>query len=78
MSREGLEHIGREILRVEAERERPIYGKTRRAELGTRLQALRWALHVLLTDDPTEPPGEALEAFLGALRASDDSKETDA
>ncbi|WP_369190147.1 hypothetical protein [Streptomyces sp. R08] len=69
----GPETIGREIIRLEVaeERDGPRMGKNRRGELETRIKALRWALNVLLTGDTTEPPGDALEAFLGPLRASE-------
>lgn len=69
----GAENIGREVIRLEAEaeRDRDRMGKTRRKELETRTQALRWALNALVTGQTTEPPGDALEAFLGTLRASE-------
>ncbi|MGW3072748.1 hypothetical protein [Kitasatospora sp. NPDC001132] len=72
-----VDTIGREILRLDAEFERDSesMGKSRRTESATRRKALVWALHVLLTGDTTEPPGEAVEAFLGALKAREGASE---
>lgn len=75
----GLEIIGREILRLDAEMERDkttvgktTMGKTRRREVETRRRALVWALHAALTGDRTGTPGEAVETFLGALRGREE------
>lgn len=64
------EIIGREIQRVENALADPevVMGKERRREAQHRAKALRWALHVSLTSDPTRPPGVEVEAFLGALK----------
>lgn len=72
--KEAAATIAREINRLEASRERDYHrmGSTRRQELDTRVKALRWALHVLLTGQPTEPPGETLERFLWAHRDSEE------
>ncbi|GAA3376775.1 hypothetical protein GCM10020367_49790 [Streptomyces sannanensis] len=72
MSEQGPEIIGREILRLDAlsEREGHRMGKERRKHTGARREALVWALHVLLTGNPTQSSGVAVERFLGALKAS--------
>jgi hypothetical protein len=70
---DGPETIGREILRLDAQLERGNHmGKNRRAELDTRRKALTWSLHVLLGGPATEPPGEAAETFLGALKGREE------
>lgn len=73
MSDDGPEIIGREILRLRAELQRDgdRMGKTRRQATTTRLDALEWALHAALTGDRTKTTGPEVEAFLGALTASD-------
>ncbi|MBA9050796.1 hypothetical protein BJ996_007634 [Streptomyces phaeogriseichromatogenes] len=72
-----VSYIAQEILRLEAEEQRTDMGRTRRTEVVTRLKALRWALHVLLTGRPTEPPGAEVEAFLGALRGQEGATDDD-
>ncbi|MEU9594323.1 hypothetical protein ACGF7W_03990 [Streptomyces sp. NPDC048219] len=69
MAEQGPEIIAREILRLDAlsEREGHRMGKEWRKRTQTRREALVWALHVVLTSDPTTPPGDAAESFLGAL-----------
>ncbi len=64
--------IGREILRIDAltEREGHRMGKEWRKRTEARREALVWALHVLLTGDPTQSSGVAVERFLGVLKAS--------
>jgi|GEM_PF-6720596 hypothetical protein len=71
MSGQGPEIIGREILRLRdlAEREGHRMGKAWRKETETRGRALLWALHVVLTSDPTLPPGAAVDRFLESLKA---------
>ncbi|QPB09564.1 hypothetical protein CPT_Sycamore_024 [Streptomyces phage Sycamore] len=75
MSEQGPEIIGRELLRLDAEAERAELagmGKNRRADLDTRRNALRWALHATLTGDATTRPGKEVEEFLGTLSGSDE------
>ncbi len=75
MTDHRLDIIGREILRLDAELERdPTMGKHRRAEIRTRRHALAWALHTVLTGDPSRPSGAEVEAFLTALGAVDAPK----
>ncbi|MET9773889.1 hypothetical protein ABZ023_06410 [Streptomyces sp. NPDC006367] len=66
----GAGIIGREILRLEAlsERDGHRMGKERRRHTAVRRETLVWALHVVLTNDPSTPPGAAAESFLEALR----------
>ncbi|GAA4017133.1 hypothetical protein GCM10022384_69910 [Streptomyces marokkonensis] len=73
VTEQGLEIIGREILRIDAltEREGHLMGKERRKQTEARRAALVWALHVLLTGDPTQPSsGGPVERFLGVLKDS--------
>ncbi|MER7484482.1 hypothetical protein ABTY20_00755 [Streptomyces sp. NPDC126497] len=65
----GIEIIGREVLRIDATAEREAHrmGKEWRKRTETRRAALVWALHVLLTGDPAQPPGDAVERFLKSL-----------
>ncbi|WP_077797609.1 hypothetical protein [Streptomyces sp. JHA26] len=69
MAERGPEIIGREILRLDTmvERDGHRMGKERRKHTQTRREALVWALHVVLTNDPATPPGSAAEGFLKAL-----------
>lgn len=73
VSDSGPEIIAREILRLDAETERATtagtMGATRKRETKVRRSALIWALHVVLTGDPTQSSGDAVDRFLGALKA---------
>ncbi|MYR46261.1 hypothetical protein [Streptomyces sp. SID5910] len=70
MAGQGPELIGREILRLDAlsERDGHRMGKEWRKRTETRREALLWALHVILTNAPTTPPGPATQTFLDALK----------
>ncbi|MGC9496768.1 hypothetical protein [Streptomyces sp. WG7] len=70
MTEQGPEIIGREILRLDASFERDGHrmGKAWRKRTEVRREALGWALHVVLTNDPTTPPGDVAEGFLEALK----------
>ncbi|MFJ4701946.1 hypothetical protein ACIP5N_27675 [Streptomyces sp. NPDC088768] len=76
MDEEAARRIGREILRVDEalEDDRAAGGKRSRAEFNTRRSALRWSLHAVLGGSPAEPPGDAVDAFLRALRDAGDQR----
>ncbi|MGC9382356.1 hypothetical protein [Streptomyces sp. MH13] len=70
MTEQAPEIIGREILRLDAafERDGHRMGKEWRKRTEARREALGWALHVVLTNDPTTPAGGVAKRFLEALQ----------
>ncbi|MQS39590.1 hypothetical protein [Streptomyces katsurahamanus] len=74
---ERTELIAREVLRLEHQAwnddtkpKGARLGRSQRSALNTRRKALRWALHVLVTGERAETPGDAVEALLETLSAS--------